>query len=95
MKCRSAGSCEEMVCINIMLMHRWGFLHRFHVTDLSSLEARKRFFCRRLDDYGEKVRGTFTVMNNLAQLSKEVMLRWRGNLPLWAFDTHVHDPCFG
>ena len=56
------------------------------VIDMSDHHAIKKFFTKPLDEYGTYVVENFSHAHKLATSSKEILIKWRGSIPLEAFE---------
>jgi hypothetical protein len=84
---------ENQVLVKIDL---WAWYQQCEVTmdmiiDLSTHEARKHYFEKGTDAYGSYVEDHFHDMIKYSEKMKEVLLKWRGNIPLEYFQ--VVDDC--
>ena len=75
-----------MVRLDLVKLYLLEALSQYTLIDLSNDVARKDFFVKGMDGYGEFVRENFTQMIKFAEQSKEVLVKWRGEIPIDALE---------
>ena len=69
-----------MVRIDLWRLYTDGLLVAQQVIDLSTLEARRRYWTKAPMDYGDWAEMNFSRID-LAESAKEVLIMWRGQVP--------------